>query len=133
MAGAMVLAAMPFSATAATSLTKETNVLEDSEYYNVSLNNGSNGDYINFEYTGVDQDGVWYVTPDTDLTLVMSDGDGYSSDNLTNHGYNLGWHYGTTTSYCISSDTAATMTDGTYSFSVSGLLDATSQNSLTAS
>ncbi|MCD7796550.1 MAG: hypothetical protein LUG95_02735 [Clostridiales bacterium] len=129
----MVIGISLISAFAATDLTKEVNVLKDSKYYNVSLNNGDSGDYINFEYTGVTQDGVWYVTPDTDLTLVMSDGDGYSSDSLSTHGYNLGWHYGTTTSYCISTDTAATMTCGDYSFTVLGLADATSQNSLTAS
>ncbi len=117
----MVIGVSPISAFAATDLTKEVNVLKDSEYYNVSLNNGDSGDYINFEYTGVTQDGVWYVTPDTDLSLTITDSVGYTGENFSTHGYNLGWYYGTSTSYYLYCDTAWTMTgtDNDYSFTMS--------------
>ncbi len=108
------------SGTAYTELTKEVNALENSTDYNVSITNGGSS-YINFQFSGVTQDGVWYVTPNKNLNFTITDYIGYSGEDFSSHGYNLGWHYGDSSDYFLSCDTAWTMTgvDNDYSFTIS--------------
>lgn len=120
MAVVMLVSLVPITALAADPLNKSVNTVTNAQYYNVNLNNGSNGDYISFEYTGVGKDGTMVVEPNTPITITMSDGNGYSSTPLYEN-YPLGWHYGTnSTSYCLSTDEIFTMSDGNFNFNVSG-------------
>lgn len=120
MAVVMLTSLVPLTALAADPLNKSVNTVTDAQYYNVNLNNGSGGDYISFEYTGVSKDGTMLVEANTPITITMSDGNGYSSSAQSSN-YPLGWHYGTnSTDYCLSTDNVFTMSDGTYNFEVSG-------------
>lgn len=120
MAVIMLVSIVPMTASAATALNKSVNTVTNSQYYNVNLNNGSNGDYISFEYTGVSKDGTMVVEANTPITITMNDGDGYSSSAISSN-YPLGWHYGTNSnSYCLSTDSDFSMSNGTYNFAVSG-------------
>lgn len=120
MAVVMLTSLVPLTALAADPLNKSINTVTDAQYYNVNLNNGSHGDYISFEYTGVSKDGTMLVEANTPITITMSDGNGYSSSAQTSN-YPLGWHYGTnSTDYCLSTDHSFSMSNGEYSFDVSG-------------
>lgn len=120
MAVVMLTSLVPLTALAADPLNKSVNTVTDAQYYNVNLNNGSHGDYISFEYTGVSKDGTMLVEANTPITITMSDGNGYSSSAQTSN-YPLGWHYGTnSTDYCLSTDHSFSMSNGEYSFDVSG-------------
>lgn len=120
MAVVMLVSLVPITALAADPLNKSVNTVTDAQYYNVNFNNGSNGDYISFEYTGVSKDGTMVVEANTPITITMSDGNGYSSSTQSSN-YPLGWHYGTnSTDYCLSTDQIFSMSDGNYNFEVSG-------------
>jgi hypothetical protein len=116
MAVIMISAIMPISAFAADALSKAVNVVTNSDYYNVSLTN-TGGDYINFEYTGVNKDGTMTVNENEDITVVMNMGNNFNSSSNSTE---LGWHYGGNTQYQLATDYTFTMTDNTYNFTASG-------------
>ena len=76
MAVVMLTSLVPLTVLAADPLNKSVNTVTDAQYYNVNLNNGSHGDYISFEYTGVNKDGTMLVEANTPITITMSDGNG---------------------------------------------------------
>lgn len=70
MAVVMLTSLVPLTALAADPLNKSVNTVTDAQYYNVNLNNGSGGDYISFEYTGVSKDGTMLVEANTPITIT---------------------------------------------------------------
>jgi hypothetical protein len=132
MAVVMMSVVMPMSAFAAVeTLNKFTNTL-NSDYYNISLENGNN--FIHLEYQNVYKDsthddyGVMNVMENEDITVVMNDGAGCTSSVTSAYGNELGWHYGSSGYYVIASDYDFSMTDGTYSFEVSDFKKGSSVN-----
>jgi hypothetical protein len=124
MAVIMISAIMPISAFAADPLSKAVNVVANSDYYNVSLTS-SGGDYINFEYTGVNKDGTMTVNENEDITVVMNMGNNYNSSKDTTE---LGWYYGDSSKYQLATNYTFTMTDNTHNFTASGFNNGSTAN-----
>lgn len=129
----LLVSVIPFSAFAA-DLTKTENKYSNAEYYSVTLQNaGTPSEYISFQYTGVDKDTKTLTVKEYEpITITMDDGSGYTGQNGDQNGYALGWYYASGSNRCISTDTAFTMTNGQYTFAVSGFGTAQNQNSVIA-
>lgn len=127
----MLVSVIPFSAFAA-DLTKTENKYSNAEYYSVTLQNaGTPSEYISFQYTGVDKDTKTLTVKEYEpITITMDDGSGYTGQNGDQNGYALGWYYSSGSGRCISTDTAFTMTNGQYTFAVSGFGTAANQNTV---
>lgn len=133
MAVIMIVSAIPFNAFAA-DLIKTEKLASNAEYYSITLQNeGSRQEYISFQYTGVDKDTKTLTVKEYEpITITMDDGSGYTGQNGDQNGYALGWYYNSGTDRCISTDAAFTMTNGQYTFDVSGFGTAQNQNTVLA-
>lgn len=129
----LLVSVIPFSAFAA-DLTKTENKYSNAEYYSVTLQNADTpSEYISFQYTGVDKDTKTLTVKEYEpITITMDDGSGYTGQNGDQNGYALGWYYNSGTDRCISTDAAFTMTNGQYTFDVSGFGTAQNQNTVLA-
>lgn len=127
----LLVSVIPFSAFAA-ELTKAENKAANAEYYNILLQNaGTPDEYIAFQYTGVDKDTKTLTVMENEpITITMDDASGYTGSNWTSSGNSLGWYYASGSGRCISTDTAFTMTNGQYTFAVSGFGTAANQNTV---
>lgn len=127
----LLVSVIPFSAFAA-DLTKTENKSSNAEYYSITLQNaGTPSEYISFQYTGVDKNTQTLTVMENEpITITMDDGAGYTGQDGDQNGYALGWYYSSGSGRCISTDAAFTMTNGQYTFDVSGFGTAANQNTV---
>ncbi|MCD7723138.1 MAG: hypothetical protein LUH82_04235, partial [Clostridiales bacterium] len=118
-AALMLVTAFPLSAMAATTLTFAESTIGGGEYSFI-LHNGDSGDYIASVLQGVDTDKQITVAEGTSSVSVVLNSGSYSSATGYADVTAAAWHYGTSSSYCIGTDYAFTLTGIDISATVSG-------------